>query len=134
MLYRIQTLYLLISIFIYSVFICFLYSLKKKNITDFFNFNFYLKKTILIFLIICLFLSILSFFLFKKKKLQIFFNKINILVNTIHLLIFFFSYSQLNKYTLIMFLLFILCICILYLTNRAIKKDIELIDSINRIR
>ncbi|WP_081683497.1 DUF4293 family protein [Blattabacterium sp. (Nauphoeta cinerea)] len=129
MLYRIQTLYLLISIFIYSILI---YFFKFKNITDFSNF--YLNKIILIFLIICLFLSILSLFFFKKQKLQIFFNKINILANTIYVFIFFFSYFQLNKYTFIVFLFFILCIYILYLTNRAIKKDIELIDSINRIR
>ncbi|WP_185871746.1 DUF4293 family protein [Blattabacterium cuenoti] len=123
MLYRIQTLYLLISIFIYSVLIYF--------------FNFYLKKTNLICLItivcICLFLSILSFFLFKKRKFQIFINKINILSNIIYILILF--YTQLNKYLLIIFFFFILlCIYILYLTNKAIKGDIELIDSINRIR
>ncbi|WP_185857423.1 DUF4293 family protein [Blattabacterium cuenoti] len=135
MLYRIQTLYLLISIFIYSFLIYFLCSLNKK-ITDFFDFHLYLKETILIFIIICLFLSILSFFLFKEKKLQIFFNKINILANTIHVIILFFSCYQLNVniYIFIMFIFFILCIYILYITNRAIKKDIELIDSINRIR
>ncbi|WP_341658588.1 DUF4293 family protein [Blattabacterium cuenoti] len=133
MLYRIQTLYLLISIFIYSIFICFLCSL-NKNIMDFFECHFFFKKTILIFLIICLFLSILSFFFFHQKKLQIFFNKMNILTNTIHEGFLFFSCSKWNKYTLIMFLFFILCICLLYLTNRAIKKDIELINSINRIR
>ncbi|WP_341660818.1 DUF4293 family protein [Blattabacterium cuenoti] len=133
MLYRIQTLYLLISIFIYSILIYFLCFL-NKNIMDFFECHFFFKKTILIFLIICLFLSILSFFFFHQKKLQIFFNKINILTNTIHEGILFFSCSKWNKYTLIMFLFFILCICFLYLTNRAIKKDIKLINSIKRIR
>ncbi|WP_341652756.1 DUF4293 family protein [Blattabacterium cuenoti] len=133
MLYRIQTLYLLISIFIYSILIYFLCSL-NKNLMNFIECNFYFKKTILIFLIICLFLSILSFFFFHQKKLQIFFNKINILTNTIHEGILFFSCFKWNKYTLIMFLFFTLCISLLYLTNRAIKKDIELINSINRIR
>ncbi|QIK16855.1 DUF4293 domain-containing protein [Blattabacterium sp. DPU] len=133
MLYRIQTLYSLISIFIYSVFIYFL--LNHENITDFFYLNLYLKKIILFIIIICLFISILSFLLFNRNKLQIFCNKINILTNTSYVIILFFSYTQLNKYTtLIMFLFFILCICILYLTNKAIKKDIKLIDSINRIR
>ncbi|WP_185860821.1 DUF4293 family protein [Blattabacterium cuenoti] len=133
MLYRIQTLYLLTYIFIYSVFIYFLCCF-HKNITDFFYFNLYFKKIIIIFVIICLFLSILSFFIFKKKKWKIFLNKINILANAIYSLILFFSCSKFNKYTFIIFLFFILCICILYMTNRAIKKDIELIDSINRIR
>ncbi|WP_341654704.1 DUF4293 family protein [Blattabacterium cuenoti] len=133
MLYRLQTVYLLISIFIYSILIYFLCSL-NKDLMDFLECNSFFKKTILIFLIICLFLSILSFLFFSKKKLQIFFNKINILTNTIYEGILFFSCSKWNKYTLIIFLFFILCICILYLTNRAIKKDIELINSINRIR
>ncbi|BBA17057.1 DUF4293 family protein [Blattabacterium cuenoti] len=136
MLYRIQTLYLLISIFIYSIFIYFLCFLNNKNINiiDFSKWIFPLKKTILIFLIICLFLSVLSFSLFHKKRLQIIFNKINIFINAIHKIILFFSYSQWNKYILIMFLFFVLSITILYLTNKTIKKDIELIDSINRIR
>ncbi|WP_341657781.1 DUF4293 family protein [Blattabacterium cuenoti] len=133
MLYRIQTLYLLLSIFIYSILIYFLCSL-NKNLMDFLECHFFFKKTILIFLIICLFLSILSFFFFYQKKLQIFFNKINILTNTIYEGILFFSCSKWNKYTLIIFLFFILCIYLLYLTNKAIKKDIKLINSINRIR
>ncbi|WP_341656481.1 DUF4293 family protein [Blattabacterium cuenoti] len=133
MLYRLQTVYLLISIFIYSILIYFLCYL-NKDLMDFLECNSFFKKKFLIFLIICLFLSILSFFFFFKKKLQIFFNKINILTNTIYEGILFFSCSKWNKYTLIIFLFFILCICILYLTNRAIKKDIELINSINRIR
>ncbi|WP_341662725.1 DUF4293 family protein [Blattabacterium cuenoti] len=134
MLYRIQTLYLLISIFIYSILIYFLCFL-NKNLMDFLGCNFFFKKFFLIFLIICLFLSILSFFFFYKKKIQIFLNKVNILINTIHEGILFFSCSnKWNKYTFIMFLFFILCICFLYLTNRAIKKDIKLINSINRIR
>ncbi|WP_185863903.1 DUF4293 family protein [Blattabacterium cuenoti] len=133
MLYRIQTLYLLISIFIYSLLIYFL-CFFNKNLMDFLECNFLKKKFFLIFLIICLFLSILSFFFFHQKKIQIFLNKINILTNTIYEGILFFSCSKWNKYTFIMFLFFILCICFLYLTNRAIKKDIKLINSINRIR
>ncbi|WP_341665760.1 DUF4293 family protein [Blattabacterium cuenoti] len=133
MLYRIQTLYLLISIFIYSLLIYFLCFL-NKNLMDFLECNFFFKKYFLIFLIICLFLSILSFLFFHQKKIQIFLNKINILTHTIHEGFLFFSCSKWNTYTFIMFIFFILCICLLYLTNRAIKKDIELINSINRIR
>ncbi|WP_185861372.1 DUF4293 family protein [Blattabacterium cuenoti] len=118
MLYRIQSLYLLISIFIYS-----------------FSIYFFYKKQIIIFTIICLLLSILSFLFFNKKKLQIYLNKINILSNIIHVIIIFFSYSYYDKYTLCLILFFLLlCIYILFMANRAIKKDIELIDSINRIR
>nr|WP_185867248.1 DUF4293 family protein [Blattabacterium cuenoti] len=126
MLYRIQTLYLLISIFIYSVFIYFL--------SDFLYFNLYLKKIVFIFMIPCLFLSILSFSLFKKKKIQIFLNKINILANTIHVLFLIFSCFQLKLISTIMFILLFFSIYFLYMANKAIRKDIELIDSINRIR
>ncbi|AFJ90571.1 DUF4293 family protein [Blattabacterium sp. (Blaberus giganteus)] len=136
MLYRIQTLYLFISIFIYSVFIYFLYSfnINKKNLAYFFYLNSYFKNIIIIFIIICLFLSILSFLFFKKKKLQIYLNKINILVNIL-VLILFFSYSYYHTlYSIIILFPMILCIYILWISNIAIKKDIELIDSINRIR
>ncbi|WP_185849331.1 DUF4293 family protein [Blattabacterium cuenoti] len=138
MLYRIQTLYLFISIFIYFVFIYFLYPLNinfNQNLIDFFYLYLCLKKIIRMILIICLSLSIFSFFLFKKKKLQIFINKINILFNTIHVLILFFSDYQLNKYEFSSIItLLSLCICVLCMSNIAIKKDIKLIDSINRIR
>ncbi|WP_238784204.1 DUF4293 family protein [Blattabacterium cuenoti] len=82
----------------------------------------------------CLFLSILSFSLFKKKKIQIFLNKINILANTIHVLFLIFSCFQLKLISTIMFILLFFSIYFLYMANKAIRKDIELIDSINRIR
>ncbi|WP_185859420.1 DUF4293 family protein [Blattabacterium cuenoti] len=127
MLYRIQTLYLFISILIYSVF---LYYFR----TIFFS----LKKTISVFLIICLILSILSFLFFKKKKFQIFMNQINMLINSIHLILFFYQSNQyiiLKREMSIFFVLLCFCsIWILYMANKAIKKDIELIDSMSRIR
>ncbi|WP_185872319.1 DUF4293 family protein [Blattabacterium cuenoti] len=128
MLYRIQTLYLIISIFIYSIYLYYYYN---YNINTFNTFNF-ISKTIFIFL--CLILSILNILFFKKKKLQIFMNKINILLNSINLILLFNQKIFLKKN---IYLFFILCICnilVLYICNKKIKKDIELIDSMNRIR
>ncbi|WP_185866118.1 DUF4293 family protein [Blattabacterium cuenoti] len=125
MLYRIQTLYLFISVLIYSVFLYY-----------FFPFLFSFKRTIFVFLIICLIISILSLLSFKKKKFQILMNQINIIINSIHLILFFYQSNQLLKRKMALFFV-LLCfcsICILYMANKAIRKDIELIDSMSRIR
>ncbi|WP_185854909.1 DUF4293 family protein [Blattabacterium cuenoti] len=135
MFYRIQTFYLFISILVSSISLHF-YPYSKKNIKLSF---FLLDRFILIVIITCLILSILSFLFFQKKKLQIFINGLNILLNsTTFILILLFSYSQSNKYFLLsritnLFLTF-LSICFLYLSNKKIKKDIKLIHSMNRIR
>ncbi len=125
MLYRIQTLYLFISILIYSVFLYYFCSIFFKE-----------KKMIFVFLIICFILSVSSLLFFKKKKLQIFMNKINMLANSVYLILFFYQSNILLKREMSLFFV-LLCFCsiwILYMANKAIKKDIELIDSMSRIR
>lgn len=135
MFYRIQTFYLFISILVSSISLHF-YPYSKKNIKHSF---FLLDRFILIFIITCLILSVLSFLFFKKKKLQIFINGLNILLNsTTFILIVIFSCFQSNKYFLLprktnLFLTF-LSICFLYLSSKEIKKDIKLIHSMDRIR
>ncbi|WP_185882000.1 DUF4293 family protein [Blattabacterium cuenoti] len=135
MFYRIQTFYLFISILVSSISLHF-YSYSKKYIKHSF---FLLDRFILIVMITCLILSILSFLFFQKKKLQIFFNSINILFNsTTFILILICSCFQSNKYFFIsrktnLFLTF-LSICFLYLSSKAIKNDIKLIHSMDRIR
>ncbi|WP_185878545.1 DUF4293 family protein [Blattabacterium cuenoti] len=135
MFYRIQTFYLFISILVSSISLHF-YTYSKKYINPSF---FLLDRFILIFLITCLILSILSFLFFKKKKLQIFINGLNILLNsTTFILILIFSCLQSNKYFLLsrktnLFLTF-LSICFLYLSIQKIKRDIKLIHSMDRIR
>ncbi|WP_238783963.1 DUF4293 family protein [Blattabacterium cuenoti] len=91
---------------------------------------------IFVFLIICFILSVSSLLFFKKKKLQIFMNKINMLANSVYLILFFYQSNILLKREMSLFFV-LLCFCsiwILYMANKAIKKDIELIDSMSRIR
>ncbi|ACY40524.1 hypothetical protein BLBBGE_519 [Blattabacterium sp. (Blattella germanica) str. Bge] len=130
MLYRIQTLYLFISILIYSIS---LYYFRFIFLTS--NF-FSLKKTIFIFLIIGFILSLLSLLFFKKKKLQIFMNKTNILAISTNLILFLYQFNQsiLKEISLFFVSLCFCSMCVLYMANKAIKKDIELIDSMSRIR
>ncbi|AER40554.1 MAG: DUF4293 family protein [Flavobacteriales bacterium] len=127
MFYRIQTFYLFLSVLISSIS---LYYYPNTQIHPFF-----LDKIFFTFIIICLILSILSILLFKKKSIQIFCNYLNIIINsTTFLSIIFISCYQnklLRKTNLFLLLSMIL---FLSLSNKAIKKDLELIHSINRIR
>ncbi len=128
MLYRIQTLYSLISIFIYSIALYYYAKIERK-------YSILLNKTVLYIFIICLVLSVISLLFFKNRQVQLLLNKINIAINAINfIMIIFFSflhYYKLNRY--ILFIIFS-SIYILKKTNKSIKKDIELIDSVNRIR
>ncbi|WP_394798440.1 DUF4293 family protein [Blattabacterium cuenoti] len=89
----------------------------------------------------CLILSILSVFLFKKRKTQIVLNDINIFLNIVNYftMLFFLDFQSYNEYYLELRVLFFLllsffCNILLYMANHAIKKDMNIIDSVNRIR
>ncbi|AEU09527.1 DUF4293 family protein [Blattabacterium sp. (Cryptocercus punctulatus) str. Cpu] len=133
MLYRIQTFYLFLSILISSISLyLYVYYYQQKEIKN----SFFIDKIFLIFLIITFILSIISLLFFKKKKIQIFCNCLNILINSATLIyIIFFSYYY--KYFLItknLIILILSTMLFLYLSNKKIKKDIKLIRSMNRIR
>ncbi|AWU39452.1 hypothetical protein CPU2_115 [Blattabacterium punctulatus CPU2] len=133
MLYRIQTFYLFLSILISSISLyLYVYYYQQKEIKN----SFFIDKIFLIFLIITFILSIISLLFFKKKEIQIFCNCLNILINSATLIyILFFSYYY--KYFLIkknLIILILSTMLFLYLSNKKIKKDIELIRSMNRIR
>ncbi|AWU40008.1 DUF4293 family protein [Blattabacterium punctulatus] len=132
MLYRIQTFYLFLSILISSISLYLYVYYQQKEIKN----SFFIDKIFLIFLIITFILSIISLLFFKKKEIQIFCNCLNILINSATLIyIIFFSYYY--KYFLIkknIIILILSTILFLYLSNKKIKKDIELIRSMNRIR
>ncbi len=135
MLYRIQTIYLLMSILISSFSLHFYPSLQQKKEIQY-PYSF-IDKVIFIFLIVCLILSICSFLSFKMRKLQIVLNSINIVFNSAtFILILFFSFYHKSflvfRKTNLFLILF--SVCIFYFSNRSIKKDIKLINSINRIR
>ncbi len=132
MLYRIQTLYLSVSILFY--FICSLLSGDKKS-------HYILQNMSICVTVSCLILSILSVFLFKKRKTQIVLNDINIFLNIVNYftMLFFLDFQSYNEYYLELRVLFFLllsffCNILLYMANHAIKKDMNIIDSVNRIR
>ncbi|AWU43897.1 hypothetical protein DM815_02585 [Blattabacterium sp. (Cryptocercus kyebangensis)] len=136
MLYRIQTFYLFLSILISSTSL-YIYSYEQKEIKN----SFFLDKIFLIFLIIALILSIISLLSFQKKEIQILCNNLNILINSatfIYILFFSYYYKYFlikkNFILLILSLLILSTILFLYLSNKEIKRDIESIRSMNRIR
>ncbi|MCF8274296.1 MAG: DUF4293 domain-containing protein [Flavobacteriaceae bacterium] len=136
MLQRIQTIYLIIAAGVSAGFI-FLFPLweTKEGVTVYaFNQIMYL----------CLFLgsallSVISIFMFKNRKLQFVLGRLNMILN--FFLLGFFVYQSLNVSgeTIVsekgigMFLP-IISIVFLALANKAIKKDEDLVKSVDRLR
>ena len=133
MIQRIQTLY----IFLYIVIKCFLLymSLTYKSLFHFFINKVDLLSSVLILLIIFSIVTLLSF---KKRKIQI---KLMYFLITLQLLfmisISIFIYMEVYSLNFLQNYQTILCIIgllLLLLCLRGIKKDQNLIDSIDRIR
>jgi membrane protease YdiL (CAAX protease family) len=84
-------------------------------------------------------LSILTIFLFKNRKLQFVLGRVNILINIILLGVFGYYGQTFSGETLVSekeigLFVPIVSIVFLYLSNRAIKKDEELVKSVDRLR
>jgi len=133
MIQRIQSLY----IFLYIVIKCFLLymSLTYKSLFHFFINKVDLLSSVLILLIIFSIVTLLSF---KKRKIQI---KLMYILITLQLLfmisISIFTYMEVESLNFLQNYQTILCIIgllLLLLCLRGIKKDQNLIDSIDRIR
>jgi len=133
MIQRIQSLY----IFLYIVIKCFLLymSLTYKSLFHFFINKVDLVSSVLILLIIFSIVTLLSF---KKRKTQI---KLMYFLITLQLLfmisISIFTYMEVDSLNFLQNYQTILCIIgllLLLLCLRGIKKDQNLIDSIDRIR
>ena len=133
MIQRIQSLY----IFLYIVIKCFLLymSLTYKSLFHFFINKVDLVSSVLILLIIFSIVTLLSF---KKRKNQI--KLVNFLI-TLQLLfmisISIFTYMEVDSLNFLQnyqTILFIVGLLLLLLCLRGIKKDQNLIDSIDRIR
>ena len=136
MIQRIQTLYLLLSAGV-SVGLTFVFHLWITNdgVTVF-------AKSDILYLSLFLSSALLSFitvFMFKNRKLQFVLGRLNIILNFI--LLGFFVYQSLNlsgetavsEKGIGMFLP-IVSIVFLALANKAIKKDEELVKSVDRLR
>jgi hypothetical protein len=136
MLQRIQTIYLLLALAISAglIFVFPLWETKEGSIVYAYKDLFYL----------CLFLgsailSLISIFMFKNRKLQFVLGRLNIILN--FFLLGFFVYQSLNVSgeTIVsekgigMFLP-IISIVFLALANKAIKKDEDLVKSVDRLR
>ena len=80
--------------------------------------------------------SMLTVFLFKNRKLQLRFNKLNLLIHSIFLagLIYLMSQDQLEGETFKWFVLPIISIISILMASRSINKDEELIRSVDRLR
>ncbi len=136
MLQRIQTLYLLFAALVSAglIFVLHLWVTQDGMLV-------FAKDSMLIlgvFLVSAL-LSLVSLFMFKNRKSQFMLGRLNIIVNFI--LLGFFVYQSLNlsgetavsEKGIGMFIP-IISIVLLALANKAIKKDEELVKSVDRLR
>ena len=136
MIQRIQTIYLLISALIMGA----LY-LWFPVITDT-DGNVILDRSELVILIpifLSIALAIISIFNFKKRQMQFVLNRLNILLSFVLLGVFVYRSLTLSGETLVSekgigILLPIISIVFLVLANKAIKKDEDLVKSVDRLR
>ena len=136
MIQRIQTIYLLIVALLGAVLPSFLYLWLDISGEEFFA-----KYDILVssaFYIIAA-LAIIAIFLFKKRQNQFVANRLNMILNLFLLGFFVYRSLNLSGETLVSekgigMLIPVFSIVFLVLANRAIKKDEDLVKSVDRLR
>ncbi|MDX6746427.1 DUF4293 domain-containing protein [Polaribacter sp. PL03] len=143
MIQRIQTVYLLLASIISGVliFVFNLWKSIKKDIfaLDLLNSESYLLKVIPILFLVSAILSFVAIFIFKNRKLQFVIGRLTILVNLILLgLLIYVSLTlpgeaSVSEKGIGMFIP-ILAILLVVLANKAIKKDEDLVKSVDRLR
>ena len=143
MIQRIQSLYLLVSGLISGgiVFLVSIWSTLKDQLflTDMFSSENILVKMIPLFFLTSAVLSIVTIFMFKKRQLQFVLGRFNILINLILLgLLVYLSLSlpgeaAVSEKGIGMFLP-VIVILLVVLANKAIKKDEDLVKSVDRLR
>jgi len=137
MLQRIQTVYL-IFVFILSGVLPFIFPLWTLSNGKEFHFMSVILYQILFGLSTTI--TILSIISFKKRQQQFVFNRLNIILNLILLGLFVYRSLNLSGETLavsekgIGMFLPIISIVMLVLANKAIKKDEDLVKSVDRLR
>ncbi|MCK0108864.1 DUF4293 domain-containing protein [Flavobacteriaceae bacterium S0825] len=136
MLQRIQTIYLLITAGI-SAGLIFVFDLWITNE----GVSFFAKDEILYLGLFCgsALLSLITIFMFKNRKSQFVMGRLNIILNFILLGLFVYRSLNLSGETTVSekgigILLPIFSIVFLVLANKAIKKDEELVKSVDRLR
>ncbi len=146
MIQRIQSIYLLIAGII-SAGLTFIFSLWTNSqantpivyIVDLFSGLSILEKTVPVLFFISALLSIVTLFLFKNRQLQFVLGRLNILINLFLLGILIYLSQTLPGETSVsekgigMFLP-VIVILLLVIANKAIKKDEDLVKSVDRLR
>ena len=131
MIQRIQSIYLLIisliSILSYLIF-------PKLNYT--FSDLSFMNYLVVPYLCLSFFVSFFNIFLFKNRGLQLNINKIHLLIHLLVLIIFsFIIYQKKINYSDIQWIITpISSVIFLFLANKGIKSDEDLIRSVDRLR
>lgn len=144
MIQRIQSLYLFIGAII-SLGLTFVFSLWENVVNvEYYVMSLLVEKEITIKIIPILFIlsglmSLVSIFLFKKRKDQFVINRLNILINLILLGVLIYHLLTLSGEMQISekgigLGLPIIVIVLLVIANKAIKKDEDLVKSVDRLR
>jgi len=144
MIQRIQSLYLFIGAVI-SLGLTFVFSLWSTIVNvEYYVMNLLAEKEITIKIIPILFMlsglmSLVSIFLFKKRKDQFVINRLNILINLILLGVLIYHLLTLSGEMQVSekgigLGLPIIVIVLLVMANKAIKKDEDLVKSVDRLR
>ena len=137
MLQRIQTIYL-VAVLILAGILPFVFPLWKFEDGKEFYFMSNLAYSSLFSLSTTL--AVLSIVSFKKRKQQFVFNRLNLILNLILLGLFVYRSLNLSGETLVVsekgigMFLPIISIVMLVLANKAIKKDEDLVKSVDRLR
>ena len=143
MIQRIQSIYLLLAGVISGGLIFFvnLWSTLKGNVSgiDLLFSNSFIEKAVSVNFFLSALLSIVAIFLFKNRKLQFVLGRLNILINLILLGLLIYLMLTLSGEAMVsekgigMFLP-IVVVLLLVIANKAIKKDEDLVKSVDRLR
>ena len=136
MLQRIQTIYLLLSAGVSAGLIYIVPIWETKDGVDVYAFNEVLSLSLFISSAL---LSLISIFMFKKRKFQFVLGRLNIILNFFLLGFFVYQSLRISGETAVSekgigMLLPIISIVLLALANKAIKKDEDLVKSVDRLR
>ncbi|MEN8776775.1 MAG: DUF4293 domain-containing protein [Polaribacter sp.] len=143
MIQRIQSVYLLLASVISGVliFVFNLWTSISKDIfaIDLLNRESYLLKSIPVLFLVSAILAFVAIFLFKNRKLQFVIGRLAILVNLILLgLLIYVSLTLPGEVSIsekgIGMFIPIIAILLIVLANKAIKKDEDLVKSVDRLR
>ncbi|MBT8317270.1 MAG: DUF4293 domain-containing protein [Lutibacter sp.] len=144
MIQRIQSVYLLIATLLSGGLIFMLKLWENEEGLDFFvldsfSSNSLLLKSMAVLFFVSAFLTFIAIFQFKKRQLQFVLGRLSILINFIILgIVVYFSQNLSGEISVsekgIGLMIPILTILFVVIANKAIKKDDELVKSVDRLR